>query len=418
MAKLGHHVIGLDTDQVKVAALNDGEVPFYEPGLRDLLRVQIADRRLRFTTSITDVVNFADVLFLCVGTPQQPDALAADLTDVEKAVMTLAPRIRKSCLVVGKCTVPVGTAARLAALVGELAPDGVTVQLAWNPEFLREGQAVKDTLSPDRLVFGVESREAESVLREVFEPVIAEGVPVVVSDLSTAELVKSAANAFLATKISFINAVSDICEAAGADVMKLAEAIAHDPRIGGGGLKVGLGYGGGCLPKDIRSFIHRAGELGAPDAVRFLHEVDAINERRRQHVVNLAMAALAGVSGAKVGVLGAAFKPDSDDVRDSPALWVAGRLQLAGMEPTIYDPRAMEKSRALYPTLQYAQSAKDACHDADLVLHLTEWQEFRELSPDDLGGVVARREIIDARNCLHPDSWREAGWIFRSLGRP
>jgi UDPglucose 6-dehydrogenase len=418
MAELGHEVIGVDTDLDKVAALSDGDIQFYEPGLRDMLRRHLVEGRLAFTADVADVANFADVHFLCVGTPQQSEGLAADLTDVEDALRTLAPLIERPCLIVGKSTVPVGTAADLAAMVSDLAPAGASVELAWNPEFLREGHAIAGTLAPDRLVFGVSSEKAPRLLREVYAAVIDGGVPVVMTDLPTAELVKTSANAFLATKISFINAVAEICEATGADVVKLAEAIGHDPRIGRGFLRAGLGYGGGCLPKDIRAFIHRAGELGVPDAVRLLHEVDAINERRRQHVVTTALSTLTDLPRGRVAVLGAAFKPDSDDIRDSPALYVAGQLHLAGNDVVVYDPKAMDNSKTLYPTLGYADSAKDACVDADLVLHLTEWQEFRDLSPSELGDMVAHRRIIDARNCLDAESWRNEGWAFRGLGRP
>ena len=418
MAELGFDVVGMDVDEAKIAALTDGRVPFYEPDLEPLLRKNLESGRLRFTTSYAEAAT-ADVHFLCVGTPQRKGEYAADMRYVDGVVDGLAPHLDRPTLVVGKSTVPVGTAARLQQRIAELAPAGEAAELAWNPEFLREGFAVEDTIRPDRLVVGTGSERAEKLLREVYAHAIAEGVPFLVTDFATAELVKVSANAFLATKISFINAMAELCEATGADVTQLADAIGHDERIGRKFLNAGLGFGGGCLPKDIRAFMARAGELGVDQALSFLREVDAINMRRRGHVVDRARNALGGsFLGTRVGVLGAAFKPNSDDVRDSPALNVAGQIQLQGAQVTVYDPRGNANAKALFPTLGYAESAVEACQDADLVLHLTEWQEFREMDPAVLSAVVAQRKIIDARNALDPDRWREAGWTYGSLGRP
>jgi len=418
LAELGFEVLGVDVDEAKVAALGEGRVPFYEPGLEPLLHRHVTEGRLRFTTSAEEAAEFGDVHFVCVATPQRAESLAADLSHVEAAVEALAPHLHRPCLVVGKSTVPVGTAARLAARLTELAP-GDGVDLAWNPEFLREGHAVDDTLQPDRLVFGVRSEAAEAVLREVYAKPIAGGSPMVVTDLATAELVKGAANAFLATKISFINAMSELCEVTGADVTALADALGHDERIGRRFLNAGLGFGGGCLPKDIRAFMARAGELGAGQALNFLEEVDAINLRRRTHVAALARTAVGGYfPGRRVAVLGAAFKPESDDIRDSPALTVAGQIHLAGAHVSVYDPKAMPNARRMFPPLDYAESAVDACRGADVVLHLTEWAEFREIDPGELGGIVRNRYVIDGRNCLDAPAWRAAGWTYRGLGRP
>ncbi|MGH8825752.1 MAG: UDP-glucose dehydrogenase family protein [Jiangellaceae bacterium] len=416
MAELGHDVVGIDVDRAKISALSKGVAPFYEPGLDDLLHRHVSLGRLRFSTDMADAAD-SDVQFLCVGTPQRRDGLAADVSMLEAAVEALAPLLNQPCLVVGKSTVPVGTADRLAARIARVAPAGV--ELAWNPEFLREGHAVEDTLHPDRLVFGVRSQQAEDVLRQVYQASIDRGAPVVVTDFPTAELVKVSANAFLATKISFINAIAEICEVTGADVAKIAEAIGHDSRIGRRFLDAGLGFGGGCLPKDIRAFMARAGELGAARALTFLAEVDAINLRRRDRVTEIARELLGGsVTGRRVAVLGVAFKPESDDVRDSPALTVAGQLHLQGARVTAYDPRALETARRQFPTLTYADTAIDACRDADVVLHLTEWREFRELDPEKVGAVVAVRNVVDGRNCLDVDAWRAAGWNYRGLGRP
>jgi UDPglucose 6-dehydrogenase len=417
MAELGFDVLGVEVDGEKLALLQQGRAPFHEPELDALLDQHVASGRLRFTASAREAAGFGDVHFLCVGTPQQPAGLAADLSYVDEGVRLLAPHLRPGALVVGKSTVPVGTAQRLAGILADLSPAGADAELAWNPEFLREGHAVDDTLHPDRLVFGVASRGGEELLRGVFAQAIDEGTPVVVTDYATAELVKVAANAFLATKVSFINAVAEICEVVGADVSLLADALGHDQRIGRRFLSAGIGYGGGCLPKDIRAFQHRAGELGADDMVGLLREVEAINLHRRQRVVELVHAMVPQIAGARVAVLGAAFKPHSDDIRDSPALQVAGQLQLAGAEVTVYDPAALGNAARLFPTLRYADTALQACERADIVLHLTEWPEFGKLSPADLDDVVAQRRLLDGRNALDPATWRDAGWDFHDLGR-
>ncbi|WP_216911620.1 UDP-glucose dehydrogenase family protein [Nocardia noduli] len=422
MAELGHDVIGVDIDPGKVAKLSDGVVPFYEPGLESVLRRNLDAGRLRFTTSYAEAAAHADVHFLGVGTPQKKGEYAADLKYVHAVVDTLAPLLERPSVIVGKSTVPVGTATALGARARALT--STDVEVAWNPEFLREGFAVKDTLHPDRLVLGVDRTRAgadrvEELVREIYAELIAAEVPFLLTDLATAELVKVSANAFLATKISFINAVSEVCEATGADVTMLADALGYDARIGRRFLNAGLGFGGGCLPKDIRAFMARSGELGANHAVAFLREVDNINMRRRTKVVDMATRACGGsLLGANVAVLGAAFKPESDDVRDSPALNVAGMIQLHGAVVTVYDPKALENSRRVFPTLNYATSVAEACERADVVLVLTEWDEFTALRPEDLGRVVRARSIIDGRNCLDRATWRDAGWVYAGLGTP
>jgi UDPglucose 6-dehydrogenase len=418
MAELGFEVLGMDVDAVKIGMLSAGEVPFFEPDLQPLVAKHIEGGRLRFTTSYAEVAAFGDVHFTCVGTPQRQGELAADLSQVNSVIAGLAPHLDRACLVVGKSTVPVGTAARLAEELARTAPARVGAELAWNPEFLREGFAVADTLRPDRLVIGARTEAAVAMLREVYAEQISAGVPFLTTDYATAELVKVAANAFLATKISFINAMAEVCEAAGADVSALADALGHDPRIGRKFLNAGLGFGGGCLPKDIRAFMARAGELGASEALMFLREVDAINLRRRSRTVELAREMCGGsVVGEHIAILGAAFKPDSDDVRDSPALHVAGELQLAGALVTVYDPKAMPNARDRFPTLTYAESAVAACTGANLVLHLTEWPEFAALDPAALAEAVNRPCVLDARNALDATAWRAAGWAYRGFGR-
>ncbi|WP_395109367.1 UDP-glucose dehydrogenase family protein [Actinomadura sp. SCN-SB] len=424
MADLGFQVLGLDVDETRIARLAAGDLPFYEPGLEEILERNLANGRLRFTTSYEEVAEFGDVHFICVGTPQKAGEYAADLTYVEDAVSSLAPLLHRSCLVVGKSTVPVGTAERLAERIALLAPADGDAVLAWNPEFLREGFAVQDTLKPDRIVAGVPADQgaaerAEKILREIYASMLAEGTPFVVADYPTSELVKVAANAFLATKISFINAMAEVCEAAHADVTKLSEALSYDDRIGGRFLGPGLGFGGGCLPKDIRAFMARAGELGVDQALTFLREVDEINIRRRIRMVDLARAQLGGsFVGRTVGVLGAAFKPNSDDVRDSPALDVAATIRAQGGKVTVYDPQAMRNARRVHPSLDFADSVLDAVRDAHAVLLLTEWQEFKDLDPHELADAVAERNIVDGRNALDPERWRAAGWTYRALGRP
>jgi len=419
LAELGFEVLGVDVDPAKVGQLGRGRPTFYEPGLADLLSRHTASGRLRFTTSPAEAAQFADVHFLCVGTPQRCDGLAADTRHVVQAVEQLVPHLERSVVIVGKSTVPVGTAHRVAARAAELARPGVEIEVAWNPEFLREGRAVEDTLRPDRLVFGVCSAEAEKMLRSVYARQLDQGVPVIVTDVVTAELVKSSANAFLATKVSFINAVAELCEVTGGDVVALAEAMGLDGRIGSRYLQPGLGFGGGCLPKDVRAMTARAGEIGVFHAVTLLREVDAINLRRRERLVDLAVEECGGsVLERRVGVLGAAFKPHTDDVRDSPALDVAARLHLQGAQVTVYDPRANSSAAARYPTLGYADDVTGAVRDADLVLHLTEWPEFRELDPAELRKLVATPLVIDGRNALDAHRWRASGWTYRALGRP
>jgi UDPglucose 6-dehydrogenase len=426
MAELGHDVVGVDVEEAKVALLSEGKAPFFEPGLPELLQKVMPTGRLRFTTDMSEVAG-ARVHFVCVGTPQRKGEYAADLRYVDSAVDGLAPYLQGTdeapVLVVGKSTVPVGTAARLAERVTELAPEGSRAILAWNPEFLREGFAVADTLTPDRFVYGLpegpDGATAKALLDEVYATPLSTGTPLVTTDYPTAELVKVAANSFLATKISFINAMAEVCEKVDADVVSLADAIGHDARIGRRFLNAGLGFGGGCLPKDIRAFMARAGELGADQALTFLREVDDINMRRRHRMVDLTREVCEGsLLGRRIAVLGAAFKPNSDDIRDSPALNVAAQLKLQGAHVTVYDPEAMDNARKLWPDLRFGMDVAETIEGADAVLVLTEWDEFVGLDPEATGTVVRNRRMLDGRACLDPAAWRAAGWTYRALGRP
>ncbi|GAA0491656.1 UDP-glucose dehydrogenase family protein [Microbacterium aurantiacum] len=418
MASIGHDVVGIDVDERKIAALSKGEAPFFEPGLQDILTEGIASGRLRFSTDMAEARGAA-VHFVGVGTPQQKDSYAADLTYVNAAVDALVPFLAEGDIVAGKSTVPVGTA---AALTERVAPTGAT--LVWNPEFLREGWAVQDTIDPDRLVAGVPEgaagERAADILREVYHPSVAKNTPFIVTDLATAELVKVAANAFLATKISFINAMAEIAEVTGADVSTLADAIGHDARIGRRFLGAGIGFGGGCLPKDIRAFSARAEELGRGESIAFLREVDAINLRRRDRAVELVVNALDGqVFERKIAVLGAAFKPHSDDIRDSPALDVAVRLKGLGANVVVTDPEAIDNARRVHPQLTYVADRDEALKDADAVIVVTEWDEYRrELDPTHAASLVAQRVIVDGRNCLDAAAWRAAGFTYTGMGRP
>jgi UDPglucose 6-dehydrogenase len=417
MAKLGHEVVGIDLDAPKVAALNAGTPPFFEPGLRAALASARKRGSLRFSTRIDDVAG-CTVHFVAVGTPQLRDGDGADLRFVDAAFESLLPHLHRGDLVVGKSTVPIGTAARLETLVRSAA-DAI---LAWNPEFLREGFALKDTVAPDRLVYGVpdgqDGERAVALLDEIYADALARKTPRLIVDFATAELVKVAANAFLATKISFINAMAEVAEATGADVTMLADALGHDRRIGRKFLNSGLGFGGGCLPKDIRAFRARADELGIGESLAFLGQMDAINLRRRDRMVDLTVETLGGdVRGKRIAILGLAFKPKSDDVRDAPALAVAARLVAAGASVVATDPEALDTARRVLPELELVETAREAVRGADAVLLLTEWKEYRALSPLDLDGA-AGHILLDGRNCMNRETWRAAGWTVRSLGRP
>lgn len=414
MAQLGHDVVGVELDETRLAMLKLGTAPFYEPGLQQMLRANIAAGRLAFTDDVSQIAG-AQVHFVAVGTPQIKDGHAADITYVDAAVDSIIPYLAAGDLVVGKSTVPVGTARRLAE---RITAAGVEATLAWNPEFLREGHAINDTISPDRLVYGVLSSEAVPILDRVYHQALESGITRIVTDLETAELVKASANAFLATKISFINAMAEITDLVGADVSALADALGLDSRIGRRFLNAGVGFGGGCLPKDIRAFTARAEELGAGESVAFLKQVDEINLRQRRRMVDRVIDVLDGsVFNKRITVLGLTFKPNSDDVRDSPALDIAVRLKGLGANVVATDPHGIENSRLRHPQLTFVESLEGALLDADLTILVTEWDLYKEMDPEWARGLVSRPIIIDGRNGLNRNKWELAGWDYRGTGR-
>lgn len=414
LAEQGNTVIGLDVDDMKVSQLNSGIAPFYEPEFDSVLEQSITSGRLNFTTN-AEKISDAEIVFICVGTPQSPTTNAADLSQLWAAADAIAPHLASDAIVVGRSTVPVGTAAKLENRINQKS--GRKYSVVWNPEFLREGLAIGDTRTPDRIVIGANNDFAVTKLRELYAPQLAKQIPFLVLDVPTAELVKVSANAFLATKISFINAISEVADLAGADIVQLADAIGLDPRIGRKFLAAGVGFGGGCLPKDIRAFVASSKEIGAESINRLLNEVDQINLSQRERVVSLARKILGEVKGKKIAVLGAAFKPNSDDVRDSPALEVAHALHRLGASVFVHDPKALANARAKFPDLNYQSDLNEVFKDCDLVLHLTEWQQYRDLDPAQLRTLVNNSSIIDGRNVLDFVTWRNAGWHITGIGK-
>ncbi len=419
MAEIGHQVVGADLDQAKLDRLNAGECPIHEAGLPELLATHTASGRLRFTTEIAEVAAFADVHFLTVGTPIGADGRSYDTGQVFGVARALAPHLTRPCVIVGKSTVAVGTTRDLAALLARLAPAGEGVEVAWNPEFLREGHAVEDSRRPERIIAGVSSRHAESVLREVYAPLLREQIPLFVTDPATAELIKGAANTYLAMKISFINGVADMCAAAGADIGQLTEALGVDPRIGRRGLDAGPGYGGGCLPKDVRAFTATARALGAAEAATLLRAVERVNESRPAAALTLVEETLGRpVNGVKATVWGASFKAGTNDVRESPALAIAALMHQRGAKVTVHDPYAVPTALVRQPELDYVEGLEESVKGTELVVLATEWPNFRDADPGSLVGLVADPVLVDLRNLLAADAWREAGWTVRQLGRP
>ena len=414
-AKLGHEVIGIDPDATKIELLKQGQLPFYEPGLDGALVEVVAAGNITFSTEHTSTSSLADIHMICVGTPPGPDGSSADTRYLYSALDSLIPFLDEDAVIVGKSTVPVGTAAQIRKYLE--AKLSFTPHIAWNPEFLREGTALKDTLEPDRIVIGVDDSWSEKLLRLLYKDITDTGVPFISCDIPTSELVKVAANSFLATKISFINAIAEVAEVAGADTVKLAEAIGYDERIGNKFLRNGIGFGGGCLPKDIRAFMARANELGVGHSVAFLNEVESINLRRRARVLEIAQEELGDLSNRRVTILGAAFKPETDDIRDSPAIAVAEQFWMAGAHVVIHDPKALNNVRRAFPQIETQPTLELAVSKADLVVVATEWNEYREAKPAELAKLVANRLVIDGRNALDASLWQQSSWQIIALGR-
>ncbi|MCX4546626.1 UDP-glucose/GDP-mannose dehydrogenase family protein [Streptomyces sp. NBC_01565] len=420
MAELGHEVIGVDVDQAKVDRLNSGQCPIYETGLPELLAAHTASGHLRFTTDIREAAEFAELHFIGVGTPIDADGRSYDTGQVFGAIRQLAPHLTRPCTIVGKSTVTVGTTVQVTALAQRLAPAGTAVEVVWNPEFLREGHAVEDTLRPDRLIAGLTTAESEKAIRAVYAPILDAGVPLFVTDPQTAELAKGAANTFLGLKISYINAVADMCDAAGGDISQIVEILGIDPRIGSGGMRPGIGYGGGCLPKDVRAFTASARQLGADRAATLLRAAEEINESRTDVAMDLIRGALGdrSVKTARITVWGAAFKPGTNDVRESPALALAHALQQAGATVIVHDPQAVATAMTRNPELDYTDDLAASVDGADLVVLATEWPEYGQADPQDLADRAARPLLVDCRTTLDAEPWRTAGWTVHQLGRP
>ncbi|MFD5696547.1 UDP-glucose dehydrogenase family protein [Streptomyces lasiicapitis] len=420
MAELGHEVVGVELSPETCRILQSGRGAFYERGLDELLAKHVASGRLRFTTELPEAAGWADLHFLAVGTPLREDGRGYDVSQVLGAVRSLAPLLTRPCTIVGKSMVTVGTVARLQEIVSAEAAEGV--ELVWNPEFLREGHAVEDSLHPDRIVAGLSSAAAQKAIAEVYAPILARGgVELIVTDPQTAEVLKSAANAFLSTKISFINAMAEVCEITGADVNAVAYGIGIDHRIGHAGMRPGIGYGGGCLPKDVAAFAHRVEELGAEHAAGLLGAVEAVNRSRMDTAVALVERAHgSALDGAAITVLGASFKPGTSDVRNSPALRLAGRLHQAGARTVIYDPESNEAARRLHPEYTYANDLRSALHEAEAVVLATDWPLFTQDTqlPSSAGAIVRARVLIDVRNSVDSHAWLAAGWQVWQLGRP
>ncbi|MCF3105363.1 UDP-glucose/GDP-mannose dehydrogenase family protein [Streptomyces roseoverticillatus] len=420
MADLGHEVIGVDVDQAKVDQLAAGECPIYEPGLPELLARHTASGRLRFTTDIREAADCAELHFIGVGTPIDADGRSYDTRHVYGAIRQLAPHLHRPCTIVGKSTVTVGTTRQVTALAQRLAPAGTRADVVWNPEFLREGHAVQDTLRPDRIIAGLTTAEAEKAVRAVYAPILDAGVPLFVTDPQTAELAKGAANTFLGLKISYINAVADMCQAAGGDIAQIVEILGIDPRIGSVGMRPGIGYGGGCLPKDVRAFTASAAQLGVDQAAALLRAAEKINETRTDVALGLITRALGDrpVAGARITVWGAAFKPGTNDVRESPALALAQALQQAGGTVTVHDPQAVATAMSRSPEFDYTDDLPASLDGADLVVLATEWPEYQQATPTVLVERPATPLLVDCRTTLDPEPWRAAGWAVHQLGRP
>jgi UDPglucose 6-dehydrogenase len=412
-AEVGHHVVCVDNDPSKIEKLQAGQIPIYEPGLEALVKKNVAARRLSFTTRTEEGVDHGEVLFIAVPTPPQPDG-SVDLSFMEKVAREIAQYLESYRVVVDKSTVPVKTGERVAQTIRRYAKPGVEFDVVSNPEFLREGSAVEDLMKPDRIVIGGNSDRALALMQKIYEPFVA---PVLVTDINSAELIKHAANSFLALKISYANALAEICEASGADVLKVAEGIGADKRIGRGFLNAGLGYGGSCFPKDIAAFIAISDQLGVP--FQLLKEVQRINARQLERFLDAMREALWVLKDKKICVWGLTFKPNTDDVRSSVAVAMVERLVAEGARVTVYDPKGMDKARALpvAASIEFATSPLEAARGAEALAIATEWADFAAVDLAALREVMHTPLIFDGRNLLDPVAARDFGFQYRGVGR-
>lgn len=414
-AEFGPNVVCVDLDASKVERLRRGEIPIYEPGLEDLVAKGIKSGRLSFTTELAAAVAEADAVFIAVGTPSRRGDGHADLRYVEAAAIEIAKALTGYTVVVTKSTVPVGTGRRVEQIIRETNPTA-EFDVASNPEFLREGSAISDFMRPDRVVIGAESDRARAVMQAIYRPLYLMETPVVLTNLETSELTKYAANAFLATKITFINEIADLCEKVGADVQDVARGMGLDGRIGKKFLHAGPGYGGSCFPKDTIALVRTAQEYGSP--ARLVETVVQVNDTRKGAMASRVIQACGGsVRGKIIGVLGVAFKPNTDDMREAPSLAIVPALQDAGATVRAYDPAAMHEAQSLLPGVQWCEQAYDAASGADALVLITEWNEFRALDLDQLAAVMKSKILVDLRNVYRPEEVRAAGFSYASIGR-
>ena len=415
LAHIGHEVLGVDDDAEKIAQIERGEAPFHEPGLSELVAEGLDTGRLRVSTSTAEAAAHAEVVFVCVGTPTLPSG-EADLAQVERVGRAVAANLHGYAVVVEKSTVPVETGVWLQEIMDQERNGHGEFDVASNPEFLREGQAVRDALEPDRIVVGADSERALERLREVYRPIIdSTGCPFVTTDLATAELIKHSSNAFLATKISFINQVAEICERTGADVEEVAHAMGLDARIGPSFLRAGIGYGGECFPKDVRAYRYKADQLGVDFGI--LREIEQVNAGRVEAFVEKIRTVAGGLSGRRVGLWGLSFKPETDDLRNAPAVEVARTLLDEGAAIVAHDPAAMTAVKRLLPEIGLASTPYDAARDAECLVICTEWPEYAAADLERLRGEMASAVVVDGRNVFRPRDMAAAGFVYASIGR-
>ncbi len=416
MADFGMKVICVDKDKDKIKQLQKGRIPFYEPGLETLVHRNMEAGRLSFTTDLKKAVRQALVVFICVGTPPAPDG-SADLSQIREVALGLAEAIDDYKVVVTKSTVPVGTNRWIKQLIDKHKKNSVAVDIISNPEFLREGSAVEDFMHPDRVVIGGESAYAIAIVKDIYRPLYLAETPFIITDLETAELIKYASNAFLATKVTFINEIANLCEKVGADVTVVARAMGFDPRIGRKFLNPGPGFGGSCFPKDVKALVHQGREVGQP--MRILEAVLEVNERQKMRAVEKTEALCGNLSGKTVAVLGLSFKPNTSDVRESPALTVVPELLKRGARVRVYDPVAMEEFRRWCPDLkvEYARDPLQAAKGAHALIILTEWNEFRFLELHEIRKLMAEPNLVDMRNIYEPETVKSLGFKYTGVGR-